>query len=132
MKKILACLTTIFLLAGFLSTTAYAEGMSSTSYRIPTSVFSGGGGPMTSASYRMTGTIGQATPIMEQGMDPFSDNYGLLPGFWYTIGPFSATCPGDFDWDFDVDGSDLQEFIHDADGLGLDDFAANFGTERCR
>jgi hypothetical protein len=86
---------------------------------------------MASTSYQMNGTLGQPTPLMEPGMDPFSDNYGLLPGFWYTIGPFSATCPGDFDWDFDVDGVDLQEYIFDSGGLDLDDFAANFGKESC-
>jgi hypothetical protein len=71
----------------------FAEYMSSDNYRITTTVMSGGGTPMASANYQMNGTIGQPTPLMEQGMDPFSDNYGLLPGFWYTIGPFSATCP---------------------------------------
>jgi hypothetical protein len=108
-----------------------AASMSSDNYRITTTVMSGGDTPMASANYQTNGTIGQPTPLMEQGMDPFSDSYGLLPGFWYTIGPFSATCPGDFDWDFDVDGSDLQEFIYDCAGLGLDMFAENFGKEDC-
>jgi hypothetical protein len=107
-----------------------AAGMSSDNYAIPTSVMSGGGAPMGSANYQMNSTLGQSSPLMEQGMDPYSDNYGLLPGFWYTI---SATgiCPGDYDWDFDVDGSDLQEFIFDSGGLGLDIFAANFGKANC-
>jgi hypothetical protein len=43
---------------------------------------------------------------MEQGMDPYSDNYCLLPGFWYTTSA-AGTCPGDYDWDFDVNGAVL-------------------------
>ena len=38
---------------------------------------------------------------------------------------------GDFDNDGDVDGADLQEFIFDSGGLGLDVFAANFGKLNC-
>jgi hypothetical protein len=56
--------------------------MSSTNYRIPTTVMSGGGTSMGSTNFQMNSTLGQPTPIMEQGMDPYSDHYGLLPGFW--------------------------------------------------
>ena len=108
-----------------------AADMSSTNYTITTTVMSGGGAPMGSANFQMNSTIGQPSPLMEQGMDPYSDNYGLLPGFWYTIGAASGTCPGDFDWDYDVDGADLQEYIFDSVGLGLDAFAANFGKVNC-
>ena len=66
--------------------------MQSANYRITTTVVSGGGGPMSSASFQANGTIGQPTPIMEDGMDPFSNNYGLLPGFWYTL-PVSGDGP---------------------------------------
>jgi hypothetical protein len=105
--------------------------LESDNYRITTNVMSGGGAHMESVNFQMNSTLGQPSPLMEQGMDPFSDNYGLLPGFWYTIGPLSAICPGDFDWDFDVDGADLQEYIFDSGELGLDVFAANFGKESC-
>ena len=105
--------------------------MSSPNYRITTTVMSGGGGPMSSASFQMNSTLGQPSPLMEQDMDPYSDNYGLLPGFWYTIGGFVGTCPGDFDWDFDVDGADLFEYILDSGGIGLDVIAANFGKVNC-
>ena len=128
-KKFFILLGTLTMVFGIYN--AAVAQMSSTNYRITTTVISGGGTPMASTNYQMNGTLGQPTPIMEQGMDPFSDNYGLLPGFWYTIGPFSATCPGDFDWDFDVDGADLQEFIHDSGGIGLDVFTTNFGKESC-
>jgi len=36
-------------------------------------------------------------------------------------------CEGDFDADGDVDGSDLAQYILDDGGVGLADFAANFG-----
>ncbi len=86
---------------------------------------------MASANYQISATLGQPTPIMEPGMDPYSDSFGLLPGFWYTLGASSVFCPGDFDWDLDVDGSDIHEYIYDSGGLGLDVFAAHFGKARC-
>jgi hypothetical protein len=123
---------TLVLIAIILMSTSVAIAeMSSTNYRITTTVVSGGGSPMGSANYQMNSTLGQPSPLMEQGMDPYSDNYGLLPGFWYTIGASSETCPGDFDWDFDVDSSDIVEYIFDSGGLGLDVFAANFGKINC-
>ena len=83
--------TILGMLAIFLSASAAGNAeMSSTNYRIPTTVMSGGGGPMGSANFQMNSTLGQPTPLMEQGMDPYSDNYGLLPGFWYTIGADSG------------------------------------------
>jgi len=128
------CLSVISLLVNLLPVlvmSASAAVMSSTSYRITTTVMSGGSSPMSSANFQLNSTLGQPSPLMEQGMDPYSDNYGLLPGFWYTIGPSGDTCPGDFDWDFDVDGSDIVEYIFDSGGLGLDVFAANFGKVNC-
>jgi hypothetical protein len=100
--------------------------MQSLNYRIGGSVHSAGGEPAGSTNFQMNSTLGQPSPLMEQGMAPYSDDYDLLPGFWYTISA-SGTCPGDFDWDFDVDGADLQEYIFDSGGLGLDVFAAYFG-----
>ena len=41
------------------------------------------------------------------------------------------TCPGDSDRDKDVDGADLVDYIFDSKGLGLDEFAANFGKINC-
>ena len=78
--KITAIVSIMVCLCLGLALPAHA-GMSSASYRIPTTVMSGGGGPMASASYRLNSTAGQPTPIMEDGMDPFSASYGLLPGF---------------------------------------------------
>jgi len=91
--------------------------MSSTNYRITTSVISGGGTPMASANFQLNSTPGQPSPLMEQGMDPFSDNYGLLPGFWYTLNRLmdtdsdglsdaleESTCTNPLDADTDDDG----------------------------
>jgi hypothetical protein len=55
--------------------------MQSDNYSIPTSVLSGGGEPMTSASYQTDATLGQPSPVT----DSSSANYGLNPGFWYTV-----------------------------------------------
>lgn len=59
---------------------AHAE-MSSTSYRIPTSVISGGGNTMFSTNYSLLSTISQSTPPG----DISSTNYGIQSGFWYTM-----------------------------------------------
>ena len=40
-------------------------------------------------------------------------------------------CPGDFDSDDDVDGSDLEVFAVGGTGITLDDFAAEFGRTDC-
>lgn len=56
-------------------------GMSSTSYRIPTMVMSGGGGIMSSGSFSLVSTIGQSSPLGNGS----SDNYRLDPGYWYTV-----------------------------------------------
>ena len=52
---------------------------------------------------------------------PYSTNYDLYPGFWYTVElePVTEPCEGDFDDDSDVDGSDLAVF------------AADFGRTDC-
>jgi hypothetical protein len=67
---------------------------------------------------------------MEQGMDPYSDNYGLLPGFWYTVGADSG-CYYDYLGDGDVDGADLSEFINAVSSSALAAFALEFGRVDC-
>ena len=85
---------------------------------------------------------------------PYSANYDLYPGFWYTaITEVVELCEGDFDTDGDVDGSDLATFAADfgrtdcdtgapcegdfdadgdTDGIDLATFAARFGrTDGC-
>jgi hypothetical protein len=59
----------------------------------------------------MNSTLGQPSPLMEQGMDPYSENYGLLPGFWYTLDA-GSWCIYDYFGDGDVDGADLAEFMN--------------------
>ena len=62
---------------------AFAQ-MQSDNYRIPASVLSGGGAPMSSGNYQTNATLGQPSPIMDPATPPYSDNYDLYPGFWYT------------------------------------------------
>jgi hypothetical protein len=84
MKKTLFTLLALLLVPSLFPVESGAQ-MQSANYRITTTVVSGGGGSMNSTSFQINGTLGQPTPIMEDGMDPFSDNYSLLPGFWYTL-----------------------------------------------
>jgi hypothetical protein len=120
----------IFCLFSLNSNIVYAE-MASENYRIRSSVHSAGGVRTDSTNFQVNGTIGQPSPLMDPLEPPLSDTYDLYPGFWYTIGVSGDACPGDFNGDGDVDGSDLAEFIFDSGGLGVDIFAANFGKENC-
>ncbi len=107
------------------------SGSQSQSYAIPTFVLSGGGSISGSASFKVSGTSGQSTPLMDPHAPPLSTDYDLYPGFWYTlegglvscedIGSFASaygTLSGDsfynagcdLDKDGDVDGVDLAGF----------------------
>jgi hypothetical protein len=112
-----------------LEVTGHLE-MSSTNYRITTTVMSDGGTPMASANYQMNSTLGQPSPLMEQGMDPYSDNFGLLPGFWYTLDAGSG-CIYDYLGDGDVDGADLAEFMNAISSIEMESFAMEFGRVDC-
>ncbi len=125
---ILVVLGSIFLL---ISTHALGATMQSSSYTITADVVSGGGGVLSSPTYRLKSTIGQPTPLMDQAAPPYSTSYDLYPGFWYTIetGPlcvdiavfaasfgsleedinYNPVC--DMDLDGDVDGIDIVDFI---------------------
>jgi len=128
--------------------------MSSENYTITTSVLSGGGAPMSSASYQTNSTLGQSSPLMDQVDPPGSSSFELYPGFWYTLEASvpQNDCPGDFSGDGDVDGSDLATFAadfgrtdcdtgdpcegdfdedNDVDGSDLATFAADFGRTDC-
>jgi hypothetical protein len=104
--------------------------MSSTNFRIPHSVLSGGGGYKDSTNFQSEDTLGQPAPLMEDELVPSSTNYKNYPGFWYLMAG-SPTCPSDFDGDNDVDGSDLADYLFDPGGLGLEVFASNFGKANC-
>ena len=58
-----------------------AAQMQSASYTMKTSVFSGGGGPGTSASYQLNASIGQVTAIVNSQ----SASYKIQAGFWYQL-----------------------------------------------
>ena len=91
---------------------------------------------------------------MDPSNPPWSANYDLYPGFWYTLEAAISPndCLGDFDMDGDVDGSDLAVFAanfgrtdcasgpdcegdfdgdNDVDGSDLAVFAADFGRTDC-
>jgi len=128
-----------------------AEEMSSDNFRIPTSVVSGGGTPMNSNNFKINATMGQPSPLMDPLDPPYSADYDLYPGFWYTgVTEDIELCEGDFDGDDDVDGSDLAVFAADfgrtdcsgdcegdfdtdgdVDGSDLATFAADFGRTDC-
>ena len=64
-----------------LCTSAACAGMSSASYRITTSVMSGGGGTMSSDNFIMMSTLGQPAGLGNST----STGYILDAGYWYTI-----------------------------------------------
>jgi hypothetical protein len=105
--------------------------MSSANYRITTTVVSGGGGPMASASYGLNGTLGQPSPLIDPYDPPWSTSYDLLTGFWYTVG---GGCRWDIEpvsGDGDVDGADLAEYLNAYDPMTLPAFVAEFGRIGC-
>lgn len=103
---------------------AWAAQMSSDNYRITTTVFSGGGMPMGSAGFLLNGTLGQPSPLMDPVDPPYSANYELFGGFWYTLGAggLVSNCPADFEPDGDVDEDDLITLAADfgLSGVGRD------------
>lgn len=122
----------VLLVAGIPGDGADAQ-MQNVHYRIATSVMSSGGGSMISGSgtYRLNGTMGQPSPLMDAADPPYSSSYDLNPGFWYTLG---GGCLWDIEpesGDGDVDGADLAVFItiYVADDLAA--FAAEFGRSDC-
>jgi hypothetical protein len=65
-------------LVGCLTAMGNAAGQSSASYELTKSVMSGGGTTSTSASYSLTGTFGQPSPVgVSEG-----ESYNLGSGFW--------------------------------------------------
>ena len=120
-----------FVVIFFLCHSSFAQ-MQSNNYRITTSVMSSGGTPASSANYQTNSTLAQPSPLLDGGLNPFSDNYDNYPGFWYTLMfEVENTCDGDFEPDGDVDGSDLAEYISYSMDIGLGDFAKNFGRDNC-
>ncbi|MGA1842916.1 MAG: hypothetical protein ACMUIU_20055 [bacterium] len=82
-KRFLCIICVLFFILGFAF--VVPAWMGSQSYRIQTSVLSGGGAAMDSASFQMESTLGQPSPLMNSENAPISSNYNLFPGFWYTI-----------------------------------------------
>ena len=80
MRKTKILLIAHSVLLCLLVSTVSAE-MSSTSYRISTTVISGGGNTMSSDNFSMISTLGQPT-VLGKGS---SASYNSYPGFWYTF-----------------------------------------------
>jgi hypothetical protein len=120
----------ITILIAMLVMTASAAEISSTNYRITTTVISGGGRPMSSSSYQINGTVGQPSPLIDPLFPPQSASYDLLTGFWYTIAAGSG-CLYDYLGDGDVDGADLVEFLNAYSSIEVAAFALEFGRLDC-
>jgi hypothetical protein len=148
MKK---TLMVIAIIAGLLALSvvyASADAMSSDHYRITTTAISGGGAPMASAHFQINATLGQSSALIDPADPPLSAGFGLLAGFWYTLGietPFSL-CPADLEPDGDVDDNDLSTLAADfgqtvvskdadgdldIDGLDLYEMAIDFNRTDC-
>jgi len=73
------------------------------------------------------------------GLKPFTEYQWYVTandGYSSTTGPvwsFTTTVgiTGDLNGDCDVDGSDLAAYISASTGIGLADFAVNFGKNDC-
>ena len=78
MRTILHGLIVLAVATALLGCTGYAAAQSSANYDITRSVVSGGGTTSTSASYELTGTLGQPSPVEVSD----STTYNLGSGFW--------------------------------------------------
>ncbi len=73
-RNLLLCIILVVCMAAM----GNAAGQSSASYELTRSVMSGGGTTSTSASYSLTGTLGQPSPVDVSD----STSYNLGSGFW--------------------------------------------------
>jgi len=64
---------------------ASADQMTNSSFRKSSAVISCDGAFTSSTNYQINGNLGQPAPLMEPLDPPFTDNYDLYPGFWYTL-----------------------------------------------
>lgn len=78
MNRISRNLLLYVILVVCMAVTGNAAGQSSASYELARSVMSGGGTTSTSASYELTGTLGQPSPVEVSD----SASYNLGSGFW--------------------------------------------------
>lgn len=79
MRKVLLPVFILPVLAALWAAPGLAS-MSSTSFQIPISVMSSGGGSMASTSFAVSATVGQSSPPGAFA----SSGYELNTGFWYT------------------------------------------------
>jgi hypothetical protein len=89
-----------------------SAGMSSTSFRMPTSVMSSGGNTMSSENFSMVSTLGQPT-VLGNGLSP---NYNSYPGFWHTLLLTLTIAVGDVNGDGAVNLEDVIATLQAATG----------------
>jgi len=106
MKKQIFYYSFTFVTLLCVASTAVCE-MTSTSYRITTSVFGGVGTPISSSSYQSNSTMGQPSPLMDPASPPYSGIHENFPGFWHTAA--------------DNDGDGLLNALEDTVGLDSGD-----------
>ncbi|RPI38648.1 MAG: hypothetical protein EHM53_08395, partial [Methanoregulaceae archaeon] len=105
------------ILLGVLCLIATASAMGSTNFDLSWNVMGGGGGSVTSASYKMSSTVGQIAGLSA------STNYRLQAGFWVTgdaCGLAVVPLPGYGNPPTDPDGDCIYE---DLNANGRLDFA---------
>lgn len=90
----------IFVFLFCISNVSCAAEMSSTNYKITSSVISGGGNVMSSTNYHLISTSGQSSPLGSTS----SGGYIINSGFWYTM--LLGTI-GDVNGDGDVNLEDV-------------------------
>ena len=107
--KIFYIICVVVLILGIVIT-GFTEEMSSANFSITTSVVSGGGEPAASSNFETNSTLGQPSPLMDPSDPPFSSNYNLDPGFWYTVKAEPVDpCEGDITGDGFVNFADLAQ-----------------------
>jgi len=107
-KMLLIAQTVLFCLFASMA----SAGMSSTSFKIPTSVMSSGGNTMSSENFNMVSTLGQPT-VLGNGL---SSSYRSYPGFWQTLLLTLTIAVGDVNGDGTVNLEDVIATLQTATG----------------
>ena len=81
---LILCVGIPLLLTGMITDSGASQ--SSANYIIQSHVLSCGIDEMGSTNYGLRSTLGQPTPPIDQADTPYSTNYDLYSGFWYTVG----------------------------------------------
>ncbi|RZN39859.1 MAG: hypothetical protein EFT35_03425 [Methanophagales archaeon ANME-1-THS] len=91
----------VSMLMGLLCLTGIVYAQVSPNFDLSWNVIGGGGGPMSSANYRVDSTVGQIIGVSE------SSNYKLSAGYWYGVKVQPQGLCGDVNCDHSVDIGDV-------------------------